>query len=594
MPGKSRFAASLALALTLLAHLCALKTGYVYDDVEAILENQDLQSFRSAGKLLFTNYWGEARNIGLYRPMVQWSYLVDGAFGFDPIVSHTLQIGLHGLVVLLLHRFLLRLPVSPFAAFFGATALGIHPALTDASVWISGRCDVLCLLFMLAGLTLAQSAARAGEGTLGRRSVLAGVAYVFALLSKEMALPLPILIALLPGRGHLRRSIPLGAAFAVYVGLRALAVDGFLPGGANEEGVRFQDAHPLERPLLGLRAILRLLSFLIVPVGLAGDHQAHPFAQIEARADAGCVAFLALGVALGVLSLFLRKRSAVLGFLAVSSLASLVPVLQFVPIGAAMAERFLYVPAAFLLPLTFQGLWLLLKRPLPCVILGSVVLTLLSVLLQQRIAIYRDRVTYQRDVLRVYPQDEKAWNNLGVALFLRLPGHEEGPLDFEEADRAFAEAIRLRPRYRRAILNRARARLEAEAVLPGRRERFLDPLETWLKPFADRGDPSALYLLGKASLRTGDAWTDLRESEPGALEWAKDHYELAHARYVASASAPIQNPRDRVERAVAWKEAGIAALRQGHENSVQDAFRRALELDPGMRGAPEMRARLRN
>ena len=134
----------LALVLVVVAavHAPQLRCTYVYDDVEAILEHPDLRSWDRAGALLQTSYWG-SRNVGLYRPFVQLTYLVDGAgFGFDPVVSHGIQMSLHLTVVGLLFVFLRRLGMKAGGAGVSAILFGLNPAMLAASVWISGRTDV--------------------------------------------------------------------------------------------------------------------------------------------------------------------------------------------------------------------------------------------------------------------------------------------------------------------------------------------------------------------------------------------------------------------------------------------------------------------
>ena len=82
----------LVIVAVTVAHGPQLRCGYVYDDFEGIIDNPRLQSWQHVGELWSTNYWG-SRNIGLYRPLVQMSYLVDGAgLGFDPVASHLFQV----------------------------------------------------------------------------------------------------------------------------------------------------------------------------------------------------------------------------------------------------------------------------------------------------------------------------------------------------------------------------------------------------------------------------------------------------------------------------------------------------------------------
>ncbi len=569
------------IALVALVHLRALETGYTYDDVEAILENPDLRSWSKAPDLFATNYWG-SRNIGLYRPLVQLSYLVDGAgFGFDARVSHTIQLLLHLAVVALVFVFLARLGVARGAAWCGAALFGVSPALLEGSVWISGRTDVLAALFMSVALILA--AARPGDRDDGdaarpfdRRSILIALAFLLGLFSKEMAVTLPALILLLPGRGHWRRTPMLLVAFAIYVAFRASAVDGVLPTWAGEgEGVVLQDHDALDRVAIGARACARLLAMVLAPVGLAADHRAHPWALPETVADAGAFAILIGAALLCWWAIRRRRRDPVGGFLWSALPISLLPISQLIPIGAVMAERFNYVPAIFLLGgVVHLASRVLRGRLAPLApMLALTTLGLAIALTLHRIPVYDTRGSFCTDVLRRYPHDYKALNNLGVYHML-----ERKPPDPVAAEAAFLHALEIHPAYRRGRLNLARARLERERH--GDRSVDLDRLFADLEPLLDRGDPDALYLGGKLALRRA-------EREPAArathLESALERYLLAAERFRSRGAG------QEARIAAALKEAGIAARDLGDVEQAAQLWRDALALQPAFDDAPAMR-----
>ena len=572
-----------ALVITFVVHVSALRGGYVYDDVEAILENPDLATFASAGRLFLVHYWGEHANIGLYRPVVQLTYLLDGAlFGFDPHISHALQLAFHLIAVWLAFRFLLRLGLHRTAAGVAALLLGIHPALLDASVWISGRTDVLCTAFMMLGLHAALAANDQNEGPFGRQTLLLGAAFLAGLFSKELAITLPILVLLLPGEGHWKRGLVLLIAFGIYAAFRSQAIPGFLPEFASDrgEGVLFRDRDLLARVALGARAVTRLLLFLPAPVGLAADHTAHPWASADAAVDGIAIVSLVGLVAILIAGVLLRRRDPIPGFLLAAIPVSLLPVLQIVPIGAAMAERFLYLPALFVFALVADQAW---RRLWPALGFAVATLAILACALGTylRIPIYRDRGSFSRDTLRVYPADHRAWNNLGVYHLIKLPGLEAGSPEPRLAEECFANALEIRPQYRRGLLNRARARLEMAEDTPDRH--LLDPIEGWLDGLAADGDPEALYLLGKTALRAAQG--------EGAGELRKDHATLARQRYEAAAAAFLTRERPR-RAAAAWKGAGVAGGLAGDPKAALADFERSLNLAPDQDGAAALRARL--
>lgn len=578
----------LVLAAVTAVHVTQIRTGYAYDDIEAILENDDLRDWSKAGDLLKTNYWG-SRNIGLYRPLVQLSFLIDGAgFGFDPAVSHGIQLILHLAVVGLLFLLLTRIGLSDGMSGVSAVLYGLSPAILGGSVWISGRTDVLSALFVLAGLHASISASQRDEGFAGRWTVTAAVCYLLGLMSKEMAVTLPLFVLLLPGGPAWRRIPALTVAFAIYLVMRHNAVTGFLPSFIEDGvGVVFKDRDIFERVVMGCRACLRLLALTIVPVGLAADHRAHEWAHPEANPGSGVVFFIGWVAMLWYARRLRRDGNETMAFLLGACALSLLPILQIIPIGAVMAERFNYTPALFLLPF---AVWLggrgcerwapRLAAPLLLIALvGSGVITAV------RIPVYTDRGTYCRDVVRAYPHDEKAWNNLGVYLYLpdeRLEGHKP---DYAAADRAFAKAIEVysgKDTYKKARLNRARALLERQRVEGDTVD--LSPIDTWLAGGEKERNPDALYLLGKADLRTGRA----ARSDERRRKWFRSSYE----RLSLAARRFEEKGRSRLRQAAAWKEAGLAAQEMGDHQGMITAWTEALKRNPNIQGAAVMRRRL--
>ena len=574
---------ALLLAFAVLCALSpALRTGYVYDDGPAILQNPDLRDPAALPALFLTNYWGVERNIGLYRPLVQVTYWLEGVtFGFLAPLSHAVNILLHLATSLLLFRFLEMLAASKLPrgntgsptlqaerrglgrglSLTAALLYAVHPALLDATVWISGRTDVLAALFVLWGLLIGLRLHREGTSAFHPRSWLLGLVFLLGLFSKEMAVTLPLLLFLLTGRDTWRRLPILGLALLVYLSLRFAAVDEFLPSG-TPAGVALLGRDLLDRTAIGARSLVRLSLLLLVPwpSWLAADHRADPLVQVDAATGFSGPASLALLVVAACAGILLRRRRAArVGFLLAAVPFSMVPVLQIEPIGAVMAERFLYLPAAFLLPLAVVLAARILPPRLHPAAAAAAVVVLMGVT-WSRIPVYRDDGAFSRDVIRVYPRDWKAWNNLAVFEWSR------DPPAFFAARRAFERALEIRPGYRKGRLNLARLLLDQHRL--EKDSDLLDPVEDLLRPLGRR--PEALYLRGKLALRRAAAVSEGRKE---LLEEALSLYTSA-ARGFASSSA---EPR---RIAAAWKEAGIAALRLGDRRRAARFFRRARRADP--------------
>lgn len=525
--------ALLLAAFVVVAHLPAVFTaGFAYDDGPAILEHPDLRSFANAPRLFRTEYWGADRANQMYRPLQQASYLVDGAvFGFERRATHAIHLAWHVAAVVAGYALLRRLGLALGAAFAASAAFAVHPAMTDASVWISGRCDVQALLCSAASLALL---AKPGAPS-AKASCLAAVLFLCGAFSKEVALAVPGAAWFLFGRRALKAWPWFLAAIVVYGIFRLTAVPGFLPGIPNENGVVLQDRSFFERAGIGARAQLFLVGRLFAPWLAVADHRAHWAALPDTPVGLDGVAASAVFLAAAVGGAVFRGATRVglcLRLIAVAA-CFFVPVLQWWPIGAIMPERFLYVPGFFLLAAFAHAVEpAAVRRPRFAAIAAGATIVALAAGLAVRTVVYRDDGTYFRDVLRAYPADERAWNNLGVFLML-----DADPPDFDGADQAFARALAVRPAYRRGRMNAARSILERVRVTHD--ARGLDRIDELLRPGVERGDRDALALVGRAELERAE-----READPELLivhlERAESAFQAAGlAREAARASTRL-------------------------------------------------------
>ena len=132
---------------------------FVYDDYVSVVENPSIQPPLYLRSVLLYQ---------LTRPVVNASYAVDRAiWGPEPFGYHLTSVLLHMLNVGLLFLLVWRLsedwqrttgePAHAQATAF-ATALlfAVHPMMTEAVGYISGRSEVLCATFFLLGMLCAR------------------------------------------------------------------------------------------------------------------------------------------------------------------------------------------------------------------------------------------------------------------------------------------------------------------------------------------------------------------------------------------------------------------------------------------------------
>ena len=192
------------LALAALAYApSVILNGYVqWDDALLYVHNPLVQSVTLANIVgSFTTYDPE-----IYVPFTLLTYMAENAlFGAVPQVSHGINLLLHLLNILLVHR-VLRSHVSERIAWIAALLWAVHPLNVETVVWASARKDLLAATFIFATMLLYEG---------GRK--LSALSYTFACLSKPGAVALPpalLFLDLLKGRRLSRLLVPLfGVAF---------------------------------------------------------------------------------------------------------------------------------------------------------------------------------------------------------------------------------------------------------------------------------------------------------------------------------------------------------------------------------------------
>ena len=193
----------LPAVLAFAAYLNALGNPFVYDDARTVVANPSL---RDLGNWLFVLVYSR------FRPLVNITYAADAAiWAMRPFGFHLTSILLHAvnaaLFALLAHAWAVdaseRAPRSLGVgtersrwtlAFVAAALFAVHPLLTEAVGYVSGRPEVLCLTFMLVSLLLLRRGLRCDGRQRWTAMTGAVLAWFLAVLSKETAAVLPIAV----------------------------------------------------------------------------------------------------------------------------------------------------------------------------------------------------------------------------------------------------------------------------------------------------------------------------------------------------------------------------------------------------------------
>ncbi len=443
-----------------------------YDDLANVAANHHLVRLGAEDfKWMFT---GTA--VLDYKPMVWLSYAADRLiWGMAPMGFHLGNIVLHAANVLLVFwiaLFLLRRSGPAGLAEAGAALLAllfaVHPQRVESVVWISERKDVLYGFFYLASIAVYLRWTQAP-----RRSAYWGftILGILSMLSKPMAVTLPVILLLLDGllgrRNAGRLAIEKGPLFVAALLMSVRTVLDHL-GDRSLSPVVPLASTPI--PGVGLAATLWMLPYGLVfylkktfwPVDLSPLYPP----QSEVGFTMPYVLSAALVIALtAVFAIAWMRGSRWPLFLWLFFAVAILPALP----SRNVADRFTYLPSLGLLGMA-AGVWLLVAVRASRVVLVTLALAVVAwlavlnwnyagwwgaseslwrytvsrtpsarawyLLAQARFADgqYRQAVRSAGEALKIDPQMAVAWNLKG-AIFAKMNRAPEAEESFRQATR---------------------------------------------------------------------------------------------------------------------------------------------------------------
>lgn len=445
-----RRAALLAASLGALVHVGALWNGFAYDDVVLIAGDPGIRTLEGLLHRLGEPSWPGSfgDQVGGWRPLTTALWAVTWiSTGGSTVGFHLLGILLHacacGLVVLLLAE-LMSLP----AALLGGLVFSVHPVHVEAIANIAGTAEPLATAFALAA-AIVHLRARSSYGV--RRAIVVTSCYALAVLAKEGAAILPLLLLLIDAaRGEWqygtlvpwlrRKGIVFGLMFATLAGLlvaRVGVVGGVTtatppPGGSVLE----------EIPRIWTLAAVwpEYFRLLLFPLDLSADYGPDVIPIAFAWTAEGV-----LGVTLVLSTLVLAglawrrggpagtQRLLGLGVLWIA--VALLPVANVFYLGPVLiAERTLYLPSV---GLAIASGWLLGEfhrvRPRHAKALATVLVVAGAARSAARVPVWDSTESVMSALIEDHPESGRGWLALGQRLLAE--GRES------EARRAFSYAV---------------------------------------------------------------------------------------------------------------------------------------------------------
>src|SRR6202790_1990771 len=340
------------LALSFLAFLPYANTllnSFVYDDYFQIVENPYVHSFRYLREIFGTTVWsfqGAQGVTNYYRPLMSFGYLLFYQIaGAVPFSFHLANILLNVVVVLLVFSVVRRIS-GERVGLIAAGLFALHPLHTESVAWVAGVTDLELAVFYLLTFLVYLRHSEPGKGYGGRAALYAS--FVLALLSKEQAMTLPVLLTLFEHfyrddratttlREKMSRYGPLWGIAGLYLVARGILLGG-VASIVSRPGLSWYEV-----VLSGVSLLGTYLAKLIWPAHLSAYYVFHKSSHLTDRN----VLLALLGLAFcGTLFALLCRRARLFSFALILILLPLGPVLnpKWMP-ASVFSERYLYLPS---------------------------------------------------------------------------------------------------------------------------------------------------------------------------------------------------------------------------------------------------------
>ena len=345
------------MAVVFIVNARTVSYDYTYDDA-VFTSKGNLIDISSGGGLacipaLFThgkNYCFDKSNNGSYRPLLPATFAIEhSVFGFNPMVSHFVNLVLACVLMMLLFKVLRKMfsDYSPYIPFLILLLFELHPIHTEVMASVKSRDEILALMFT--ALSMLQTF-KYMENDNTKHLALSGLYFFIALLAKESPVcfvtivPLTLYFFM---NGNLKKiltaTIPYFIVTCLFILIRGLVLEKGAGDVSITENTLVGAANFSERLGTVLVIQLKYLQLLVFPHPLSFDYS---YNQVPIVGITNFVALISLVImtALFVFAVAKFKSKNIYAycilfyFLAMGVTSGLI-----IQIGATMGERFLFI-----------------------------------------------------------------------------------------------------------------------------------------------------------------------------------------------------------------------------------------------------------
>jgi len=425
----------LLVTISLITLYPCLSNDFVnWDDDKYVLENRDIQALtgQNIGKIFSSFY------CGAYVPLTVLSFAIDYQIGvLNTLIYHRTNLLLHFLNSILIFWVVYLFCKKTGVSFLTALFFTIHPLHVEPVAWVTGRKDLLYALFFT-GSVIAYLYFRTSD----RRQyyLMSFLLFILALFSKPAAVTLPFVLLVIEyfvySQSNKKSLIRMAPYLILSIIFFYIAVIAQRTAGAFPQG----KLNFLQQINISLSNFLFYLYKMIVPIKLSCIYpiQNYWFAP-----------FL-VGAIIIVILISLRYNR-IIALTMVFFVIMMLPVLQLIPVGQILSDRYTYLSLTgffYLLAAALYTLYLHAKKKFRIFIIIIVLLitVFLSTLSNKQCRIWKDGMTLWTYVINTYPDISVAYNNRGTI--------HSNNRNYTNALEDYNKALQINPKYVKVYVHR--------------------------------------------------------------------------------------------------------------------------------------------
>jgi protein O-mannosyl-transferase len=423
----------LILIVTLISFYPSLKNSFInLDDNLYVTENKAIRSITLSNlKNISSSFF-----ITHYLPVTIFSYLLEyHFFKLNPFNYHLTNLILHLLNCLLVFWVIYMLSGRISISCLTALLFGIHPMQVESVAWISERKNVLYAFFFLGAMVSYLYYLRK-DRKLKYYFFCLGL-FLLALLSKSMAMTLPLILILLDYFTSRKINLAVLIEKIPYFFLSLIFGLIALFGGYLSKVFYYENSYGLLARLIGAsHDIIFYLNKLLLPTKLS-----FLYSYFEIKNNLFCLSLFVVVIILLAAVIISSRYSKKIILGSGLFLLTIFPSIRFLPLEEVLvAERYVYLSAIGIFYLFAQGCSWLYERKIKyyrfirflLVSALALMVILLSFLTWERNHVWKDSLSLWNNVLERHPDIASAYNNRGV-FFLSKGEYSKALSDFELA-----------------------------------------------------------------------------------------------------------------------------------------------------------------